>query len=135
MINRLIERLQNFTVRLDQGTKCTNNILKAIEARDMQAIENLTNNRERLLNLVGVEQEEIEKVINSIIDEELTPTNINIIRSWAYDTQNWINLIADKDDQIIEMLNESKDETTREIASLFKSKQAFRGYNLNDVRK
>jgi Tfp pilus assembly protein PilW len=135
MIIRLMEKLQNFTDRLDQGSRCTASILKAIELREIAAVENLTNNRERLLNIVAKEQEDIEKVINSIIDEELTPENINIIKSWAFDTQNWINAIADKDDQIIEMLNESKDETTREIAGLFKSKQAFRGYNLNDVRK
>ncbi len=135
MIDRLVEKLQHFTDRLDQGTKCTLDIISTIEEQNFSAIELLTSNRERLLSIVSFEQEAIEKVINSVIDEELTPENINIIKSWAFDTQNWINQIADMDDQIIEMLNESKDETTREIANLFKSKQAFRGYNLNDVRK
>jgi hypothetical protein len=85
--------------------------------------------------LIAMEQEKIEGIINNIFSEELTPENINIIKSWALDTQNWINHTASRDEDILEALNESKDGITQEIATVFKSKAAFRGYNLNDVRK
>jgi len=135
MMDRLIENLQIFTDRLDQGDKCSRQILNSVQKQDWEGVEFNTNNRERLLDIIAHEQGKIENIINNIFTEELTPENINIIKSWALDTQNWINQTAEKDDAILEALNNSKDEVTKEIASIFRSKTAFRGYNLNDVRK
>lgn len=135
MIDRLLNNLQTFTDRLDQCNRCTESIYKSVINQDWEAVEFNTNNRERALAIIGVEQENIEKIINNIFSEELTPENINIIKSWAFDTQNWITNTADRDEEILNALNDSKDGVTQEIAALFKSKTAFRGYNLNDVRK
>ncbi len=135
MIERLIEKLQMFTDRLDQGRKCTEDIFKAVADEQWERVEFSTSNRERILGIIAMEQEKIEGIINNIFSEELTPENINIIKSWAFDTQNWINHTASRDEDILEALNESKDGITQEIATVFKSKAAFRGYNLNDVRK
>jgi hypothetical protein len=135
MIERLIEKLQMFTDRLDQGRKCTEDIYKAVADEQWEHVEFSTSNRERILGIIAMEQEKIEGIINNIFSEELTPENINIIKSWALDTQNWINHTASRDEDILEALNESKDGITQEIATVFKSKAAFRGYNLNDVRK
>lgn len=135
MISNLINKLQSFTSRLDQGSKSTNGIINAIQNENWGAVEFETNNRARILNIIAMEQEKIEKLINGLIAEEINSESMALIKSWAFDTQNWISETADKDDQIIDMLNHSKDETTKEIAAMFKSKQAFRGYNLNDVRK
>lgn len=135
MIDRLLTNLQIFTDRLDQCDRCTDSIYRAVKNEDWQAVEFNTSNRERALAIIGSEQEKIESIINNIFSEELTPANINIIKSWAFDTQNWITRTATKDDEILNALNDSKDGITQEIATLFKSKTAFRGYNLNDVRK
>lgn len=135
MIDRLLNKLQNFTDRLDQGDRCTKAIKNSVLTKNWEAVEENTNNRERLLSIIAQEQESIESVINSIFTEELTPENINIIKSWAFDTQDWINKTAIADEEILNALNDSKDEITKEIASIFRSKTAFRGYNLNDVRK
>lgn len=135
MINNLIQRLQTFTTRLDLGSKSTHKILKAIQHGDWAAVEFETNNRARLLNVIGQDQANIEKIINNLIDEEVTSENINLIKSWALDTQSWIDKTAKEDDIIVSALNNSKDEVTKDLASLFKSKQAFRGYNLNDVTR
>ncbi|MCR9206231.1 MAG: hypothetical protein NXH75_16735 [Halobacteriovoraceae bacterium] len=135
MIDRLMDKLQTFTDRLDQGDRCTRAIRSSVQEKDWKAVEENTNNRERLLSIIAQEQEAIEAIINSIFSEELTPENINIIKSWAFDTQDWINKTAMADEEILTTLNDSKDEITKEIASIFRSKTAFRGYNLNDVRK
>ncbi len=135
MIDNLVQRLQSFTSRLDQGSKSTNNILKAIQHGDWDGVEFETINRARILNIISTDQIYIEKVINNLIDEEVNPENINLIKSWAFDTQKWIDKTAHQDDIIIEALNNSKDEITKDLAGLFKSKQAFRGYNLNDVSR
>lgn len=135
MISNLINKLQSFTIRLDQGTKSTKAIILAIKREDWKSVEFEITNRERILNIIGLEQEKIEKLINGLIMEEINAENMNLIKSWAFDTQKWINKTADKDDHIIKILNQSRDETTQKIAMIFKSKQAFRGYNLNDVRK
>lgn len=135
MIDRLIQKLQSFTDRLDQCNRSTEEIYNSVVNEDWQGVEFNTSNRERALNVIAVEQEQIEKVINNIISEELTPENINIIKSWAFDTQSWINRTASRDEAILIALNDSKDSITKEIATLFKSKAAFRGYNLSDVRK
>jgi len=135
MIDNLIHKLQDFTTRLDLGTKSTNNILKAIQHGDWDFVEYETNNRARILNIISTEQIYIEKIINNLIDEEVTSENIKLIKSWAFDTQSWIDKTALLDEKIIEALNNSKDEVTKDLAGLFKSKQAFRGYNLNDVTR
>lgn len=135
MIDRLIDKLQVFTDKLDLSLKCTNRILLNAKNDEWNEVERESINRERLLDIIAKEQEGIEGFINNLISEDLTPSNINIIKSWAFDTQNWINSIAQRDDEIIDCLNDSKDSITREIATVFKSKAAFRGYNLNDVRK
>lgn len=135
MIDRLMLKLQGFTDRLDQCQRCTDQIYQSVINEDWQGVEFNTSNREKALEIIGSEQEQIEKVINNIISEELTPANINIIKSWAFDTQSWINRTAAKDEAILVALNNSKDNVTKEIATLFKSKTAFRGYNLSDVRK
>jgi hypothetical protein len=135
MIDNLIHKLQDFTTRLDLGTKSTNNILKAIQHGDWDFVEYETNNRARILNIISTEQIYIEKIINNLIDEEVTSENIKLIKSWAFDTQSWIDKTALLDEKNIEALNNSKDEVTKDLAGLFKSKQAFRGYNLNDVTR
>ncbi|MCF8058167.1 MAG: hypothetical protein K9K67_02655 [Bacteriovoracaceae bacterium] len=135
MIDRLLNNLQIFTDRLDQGRSCTEEIFKAVRNENWERVAFSTSNREKILEIIALEQEKIEKVINNIFSEELTPENINIIKSWAFDTQNWINNTALRDEEILEALNQSKDDVTQEIATVFKSKAAFRGYNLNDVRK
>lgn len=135
MFERVLLMLQIFTARLDQCNKETLSILKCVHSGDFEKLEEITNNREKLLDIITQEQERIEKTINTIISEELTATNINIIKSWAFDTQNWINRTSKLDQSIIEALNNSKDAVTKEIATVFKSKAAFRGYNLNDVTK
>ncbi len=135
MIDNLIYRLQAFTSRLDLGSKATQTILKAIQHGDWDTVEYETNNRARILNIISADQSSIEKVINNLIDEEVNAENIALIKSWAFDTQTWIDKTAHQDEIIIEALNNSKDEITRDLAGLFKSKQAFRGYNLNDVTR
>lgn len=135
MITNLIQKLQAFTNRLDSGSRSTNTILKAIQHGNWKAVEFETNNRARLLNIIAKDQGHIEKIINNLIDEEVTSENINLIKSWAFDTQSWIDKTAKEDDTIIAALNNSKDEVTKDLASLFKSKQAFRGYNLHDVSR
>lgn len=135
MIDRLLTNLQTFTDRLDQCDRCTEEIYNAVTSENWEKVEFSTNNRERALEIIGHEQEKIEGLLNNIFTEDLTPANINIIKSWAFDTQNWITRTAIRDEEILNALNDSKDGITQEIATLFKSKTAFRGYNLNDVRK
>jgi hypothetical protein len=135
MIDRLLLKLQEFTDRLDQCNRCTEAIYSSVINENWQDVEFNTSNRENALQVIAKEQEQIEKLINNIFSEELTPANINIIKSWAFDTQNWINRTAARDEAILIALNGSKDNVTKEIATLFKSKTAFRGYNLSDVRK
>ncbi len=135
MIDRLMLKLQEFTDRLDQCNRSTERIYSSVVNENWQDVEFNTSNRENALQVIAKEQEQIEKVINNIFSEELTPENINIIKSWAFDTQNWINRTAARDEAILIALNDSKDNVTKEIATLFKSKTAFRGYNLSDVSK
>ena len=135
MIENLTLRLQAFTARLDLGSKSTQAIIKAIQHGDWETVEFETNNRARILNIISADQASIEKVINNLIDEEVTSQNLSLIKSWAFDTQAWIDKTAHQDDVIVEALNNSKDEITKDLAGLFRSKQAFRGYNLNDVTR
>ena len=67
MMNRLMEKLQTFTDRLDQGIKCTNAIKASVQNQDWNGVEQNTNNRERLLGIIAQEQTSIEAIINMTI--------------------------------------------------------------------
>ena len=135
MFNRAIEKMMIHIDTLKSGIKASLMILKSAEEKDSDNLEFWTENRERLITLTGQRQKEVEDILQSLNSEEATQENLQIIRAWFDDTQNWIQSISLIDEEIMNVLSAQKEEITQEIASTYKTKQVFSGYNLKSVNK
>jgi tRNA nucleotidyltransferase (CCA-adding enzyme) len=135
MHDRLFIKIQEFTILIENNLKLSNNIYECTIERALDLIENHIENRDRSLNIIELTQIEIEKSINALTATEMDHQTIDIIKSWAKETQDWINNTISIDQSILVNLESEKDQTTQEIIQVFKSKQAFKGYDLSDVSK
>jgi hypothetical protein len=89
-----------------------------------------------LINNISALQEDIERILNSLPQEDFEQAeNLEIIKAWASDTHNWAEIIGELDSDIIKALNHEKEKISSDIGAIFKTKTAFKGYNLNNVLK
>lgn len=101
---------------------------------DIDRIEFFSKNRGRLVNFVQQQQQEIETIIAEKNKELSNPQSVEILKAWVEDISIKTNEIGHLDEKILDELGKEKDKTTQEIASTFKNKDKFKGYNLNKVR-
>jgi hypothetical protein len=101
---------------------------------DHNKIVSETDNRERLINILDYLQLKIEREINLIDVAELKRNELEKIKSWNQKFQEIVNHVRNEDLKILELLNQDKNEISRKIAEIFKSREKFRGYNLDNVK-
>tara|TARA_R110002072_G_scaffold288917_1_gene455522 strand:- start:204625 stop:205002 length:378 start_codon:yes stop_codon:yes gene_type:complete len=114
--------------------KSTRNLLDAIKSGNVDSIEQLTDNRDQVIKLSEEVYSRIESFINNLPQEELTKENIELIKAWSFDFSDQINLIQKLDQEIIDSLNNEKQEISKEIGEIYKLSQKFKGYNLNNLK-
>jgi hypothetical protein len=119
----------------DYVTEVTISMAKAAQMQNIELVHACADNRERLIAIVEKYQKEIEDFIKKLNPYNLAKEDLEIYRSWAQDVESWVRENNEIDEVITEALNHQKDQTVEEIASVFKNKQKFKGYNLNDVKK
>lgn len=133
MNNDLLKHFQDFTSLLDNTNKSTDRIMKSIEREDWDAVEFCILNRDRAIKIIEERQLAIDTLINSIDKSDITPEFIDLVKAWAFDTESWIKYTIKADENILVSLESNKKSITAEIAKLFKSKQAFNGYDLSST--
>lgn len=119
---------------MDKMLLITTQILKAAEKGNVNAVSDLTINRQRLLNIISDHQLKIEAIVKSLTAEDAFELK-DIINSWNKDVRLRTTQIIEIDTEISSFLEKAKESTTKEIASVYKAKQSFKGYNLNDLKK
>ena len=102
---------------------------------DIDKINMELDNRERLISIVAKLQLEIETLINELSGSELSPNNVQIIKSWNSDTHTLVSNIMDIDDKINQSLESQKKVVGTELKNTFENVEKFKGYNLQSVRK
>ena len=135
MFDTVIEKIMIHTDILKSGIKASLMILKSAKEKNLDQIEFWTENRERIIASTSQKQRDVEQLLNNLPQEEATKENMDVVRTWFDDTQNWIQAISNIDEEIVTALSDQKDQMTREIASTHKTKQVFSGYNLKSVSK
>ena len=131
MLNDLFENIQEHLGLLDLALASSQKISSFAQLEDLDGVVNETDNRERLVNVIGHVQQIIENQINQLNAALLQPEDINILKSWFYDLSVWSDKMIEADKETVEILSQQKDNTTKEIAHLFKNKELFKGYNHN----
>lgn len=98
-----------------------------------ESVESIADNRERLINIVKLLQDDIENEIQSV-KIQYNQDEMEIFKAWVNDVTELINYNAQLDEQCLELLAQAKNSTTQEISSVFKKRKQFQGYNLNNVK-
>lgn len=129
MINELFENIQQHLCMLDLALHSSQQIASFAKLENLDAVVNETDNRERLVNVIGKLQAGIEDQINQLNAAALTSEDISILKSWFHDLSQWSEKMIALDRETVEYLSEQKENTTQEIAHLFKNKEIIKGYN------
>lgn len=129
MISDLYENIQEHLGLLDLALASSQKITSLAQLEDLDGVINETENRERLVNVIGHVQQIIENQINQLNAAELKSDDLMILKTWFQDLSQWSDKMIAHDKETVEFLSLQKDNTTKEIAHLFKNKEMFKGYN------
>ena len=120
---------------LEALTRSTKLLLEVTTRSDIQLIEQVTNNRDRLINVIKSIQIAIENEIQSFTPGSIKPDQISILKSWSSEVNKIISMNDEIDQECLDKLEAQKEETTKEIATVYKTRQSFQGYDLSSVKK
>ena len=129
MLSNLFEKIQDHLSMLDLALASSEKITNYAQSENLDAVILETENRERLVNIVTGIQQKIENQINQLNAAELKSDDIMILKSWFQDLSQWSDKMIVHDKETVELLGQQKDNTTKEIAHLFKNKEMFKGYS------
>lgn len=133
-MDTLFSLIMMHTDFMDHIIVSTRRLNLATKRNDMDAIEFESNNRERLINIIEQVQFTIEERLNTFSSsesiEEITP----ILNAWANDLGLWYERVGVIDDETTQELEGLREETQKEIALVYKTKENFKGYNLNTLK-
>jgi hypothetical protein len=129
MLNDIFENIQQHLSMLDLALYSSQKISNFAKLDNLDGVISETDNRERLVNVIGTIQQKIENQINQLNAAELKQDDILILKAWFQDLSIWSDKMIELDKETVEHLNQQKDETTKEIAHIFKNKELFKGYN------
>lgn len=135
MFDRVTEKIMIHIDTLKSGIKASLMILDSAIKEESDNVDFWADNRERLISLTAQRQKDVEDILKNLPQEEATKENLEIVRAWFDDTQNWIQSVSSIDEEIMKVLSAQKEEITQEIASAYKTRQVFSGYNLKSVHK
>lgn len=111
----------------------TNSMLKNAELGNFETVEQVAENRERLINIVRLLQDDIEEKLQSS-KAHYKDSEMDVFRSWIQDVTILITKNDELDKHCLETLSKAKESTTQEISNVYKTRKQFQGYNLNNVK-
>lgn len=129
MINDIFHHIQAHLSLLEMSLESSSKIKAYATMNDLDQVINETENRERLVNIIGQIQSGIERKIQALGPQDLQEDSLDILRSWFQDLAIWSEKMIENDKETVELLNQQKDDTTKEIATIFKNKESIKGYN------
>jgi hypothetical protein len=129
MIDTLWENIQLHLSMLDLAVNSSQKIKNAAKSDNLDHVVSETENRERIVNVVELIQKKVENQINLLHPHDITSDELLILKAWFQD----LNMLAEKmvtiDREAVEYLSQQKEDTTKEIAMIYKNKEVFKSYN------
>ena len=133
------EDIMNLIMRhvtlLDSSIKSSVDSLRYIEENNLNAVIDECENREKIINIIGKFQGQVEDYLSQLKPDEINDDVIAIAKSWNGDIQRWVSRTEQIDQIVSSFLEGKREESLEEIATIFKNKEKFKGYNLNNVKK
>lgn len=134
MIEKLFDNIQEHLSMLDLAVLSSEKIRNFAKNEDLEGVVSETENRERLVNVVAKIQRDVENQINLLDAGDISAEGILILKAWFQDLNTWSERMLTCDRETVEYLGQQKDNTTKEIALIFKNKEIFKGYNHLDKK-
>lgn len=134
MIEKLFDNIQEHLSMLDLAVISSEKIRNFAKNEDLEGVVSETENRERLVNVVAKIQRDVENQINLLDAGDISADGILILKAWFQDLNTWSERMLTCDRETVEYLGQQKDNTTKEIALIFKNKEIFKGYNHLDKK-
>jgi hypothetical protein len=129
MINTIFETIQEHLSMLDLAVSSSEKIKKFAKNENLEAVINETENRERIVNIVGQIQRNIEDQINLLNPEEIPVDGISILKSWFHDLTILSEKMLSIDKETVDFLSQQKEGAAKEISLIFKNKEIIKSYN------
>ncbi len=129
MIEKLFNDIQEHLSMLDLAVTSSERIRNCAKNNDLDGVVSETENRERLVNIVAKIQRSVEDQINLLDAGNISKDGIFVLKSWFQDLSVWSERMLVCDRETVEYLSQQKEDTTKEIAHIFKNKESFKGYN------
>jgi len=120
---------------LDTTKIASDQILSSGSISDLESIDFKIENRQRMLKQIEKIQREIEDSIESLNPQDIEKEDVEILKTWMFEINNWVEGQLDLSNQITSVLEEQKAQVTGEICSVYKNKVAVKGYDLNNLKK
>ncbi len=134
MIEKLFENVQEHLSMLDLALHCSESINAYARNEDLDRVISETENRDRIVNIVATLQKQVEDQINRLSAGDIDQEGILILKTWFHDLSIWSERMIAIDRETVELLGQQKENTTKEIALIFKNKEMFKGYNHLDKK-
>ncbi|MBC7539851.1 MAG: hypothetical protein H7281_13600 [Bacteriovorax sp.] len=129
MIETLFENIQKHLSMLDSAVLSSEKIKNFAKNENLNGVVSETENRERIVNIVTQIQRKVEEQINLLDPSEISNDGLLILKTWFQD----LNILSERmlscDRQTVEYLGQQKEDTTKEIAMIYKNKEIFKSYN------
>ena len=135
MFESIYTQIMQHLALMDKVVTTSMQLYCAARNEDIHRVKLESDNRERLINIIRSLQSKVEDVITSLDIADATPELLDVLKCWSWDVNIWIEKINLLDNETMEVLASQKEKTTQEIATIYKSKEQFKGYNLNNVKK
>ena len=100
-------------------------MLNSVKNDPATSIDQTADNRERVVNLLRDVQSQIEGQLENLKNDEA----IYVVRAWHNDFVNLLQKTQNIDDALLELLEDQKVETRKEIGAVFTNHQKISAYN------
>lgn len=132
---KLFEGIMQHLDLLEALTSATKSLNHAAVNAQVDLVWQITENRDRLINVIRTIQTRIEDDINELELSTVGKEHIDILKTWSQEVNQVIFLNDKLDQETTALLVEQKDQAATEIGSVFKNRQSVKGYDLSNVKK
>lgn len=134
MDQALAIEIQRHLTHLDYIKQMSLYILDLVQSEKTQDLDSAVENRLRLINLTSKQQEEIEGHLRELAPEALEKAK-SLLNFWVEDIKRIVAQVEQIDQLIQINLEELKNQTTKQISHLFRTRESFKGYNLTSTKR
>ena len=131
----LLETIMTHLELLDKTLNISLRIRAYASINETEQAELQLENRTRLVSIITSLQDKIERDLNLLTADKLTPEIIDIVKSWSFDLDNHLISIDKIDQEILVLLENSKVETSKELGTIFTNRNNISGYSQRNVKK